>query len=420
MTDDNSHSDLSGALIRPLGASERLFYRYSERNPAHFLVIAEFGEVLTADRLRPALAAVQRRHPLLSAHVEDRPGTRLGFYRAPAVVPIELTVHRGQDSSWTDMAAEELSRMFDRSRAPLMRASLMQGPASSALLLTFDHTIADGISSVTVLGDVVAALNGRDLADLPTPPSQEHMIARKLGGIDPFDPSELPDDPRMREPATIRAFDGTLTNVQTMALSEIETARLVERCRAERTTVHAALPTATCRVRATERGDDFIRVLNPINFRPLIGVERDCGLYIQATWTGMSPWDGTPFWDLTRRMTAHLEVARSARGILTASLAIQHAMTVDTEVDHAEEVFERVCPFDMLLTNLGVQNLDDTNPLRPAAVWGPVTQAQIDGEYVTGVTTYDGQLRMTTCAYSVPSTFLKSVNAALAAAVAET
>lgn len=396
---------------------ERLFYRYSERNPTHFLLVAEFGEILTAERLRPALAAAQRRHPLLSVHVEDRPGSHLGFYRAATVAPIELTMRRGQE--WAATAAEELSRPFDRSRAPLMRASLLQGQGTSALLLTFDHTVADGISSVWVMNDVIAALNGKELSNLPAPQAQEQLIDHTLGAVEPFDPSELPDDPRMRTPTTIRPFDGAPTNVHTMAMTEADTARLVERCRVERTTVHAAMVVAMCRVRSAERGEEFVRVLNPINFRPLVRVEGDCALYIQATWTGLSPWDGAPFWEQARATTAHLDAARSARGILTASLAIRQAMTVDAEVGHAEELFGRVCPFDMLISNLGVQNLDDTGPLRPTAVWGPVVQSQTEGEYVTGITTYQGRLRMVTCGYSVPTTFLKSVGAALAAAVDE-
>jgi hypothetical protein len=300
-----------------------------------------------------------------------------------------------------------------------MRASLLQGPASSALLLTFDHTIADGISSVMVLKDVLAALNGAALPNLPTRQSQEQIIARTLGAIDPFDPAELPDDPRMRTPTAIRPFDGALTNVHTLAMTEVDTARLALRCRTERTTVHAAMVVAMCRVRAAERGEEFVRVLHPINFRALIGVEGDCGLYFQSTWTGLAPADGAPFWEQARATTAHLEIARSARGIRTASLAVQQAMTVDGECIDAEKLFSRMLPFDMLVTNLGVQNIDGSGPLRPTAVWGPLVQGQIDGEHVTGITTYEGKLRMVTCGYSVPSTFLKSVGDALAAALEE-
>ncbi|SPM39409.1 condensation domain protein, partial [Mycobacterium numidiamassiliense] len=57
--------------LRALGPLERFFWRYTERNPAHFLLAAEFDIALDAQRVRDALDAAQRRHPMLSAHVED-------------------------------------------------------------------------------------------------------------------------------------------------------------------------------------------------------------------------------------------------------------------------------------------------------------------------------------------------------------
>jgi hypothetical protein len=52
-------------------------------------------------------------------------------------------------------------------------------------------------------------------------------------------------------------------------------------------------------------------------------------------------------------------------------------------------------------------------------VWGPVVLSQTDGEYLTGVTTYEGRLRMVTCGYNVPASFLKGVGEALMAALEE-
>ncbi|GAB1813563.1 hypothetical protein [Mycobacterium sp. MUNTM1] len=94
-------------------------------------------------------------------------------------------------------------------------------------------------------------------------------------------------------------------------------------------------------------------------------------------------------------------------------------ITIDADTADAEELFGRISPWDIMVTNLGVQNLDGASPLRPTAVWGPVVLSQTDGEYLTGVTTYEGRLRMVTCGYSVPASFLKSVGAALMAAVEE-
>ncbi|MEE6179432.1 condensation domain-containing protein [Mycobacterium sp. 050134] len=413
------HRELDSAttLVRPVDAYERLFYRFAERNPAHFAIVAEFDTVVAAGRVRPALDAVQRRHPLLSVHVEDRPDTRLGFYRARDAAPVDLTVRHNAESSWDGVLAEELARPFDRSRAPLMRACLVRGREWSALLLVFDHTIADGISSVFVLGDVLAAMNGQALPPLPEPPSQEHLTARMLGAIAPSD-SALLDDPRMHMPSTFRPFDGAPPNVHTLTMADVDTAMLAQRCRAERTTVHAALVVAMCRVRATEQAESFVRALNPINFRALIGVKGDCGLYFQSAQTGWSS-DGAPFWEQARAITASMDDARSPRGILALSLGVQGAMTVGAGTDVAEDVFGRVSPWELLISNLGVQNLDGSGPLRPKAVWGPAVQSQTAGEYATGITTYEGRLRIVACGYSVPATFLKGVADELAAAVEE-
>lgn len=420
MTAVDLQTHQAASLVRPLDAVERHFYRYGERNPNHFVMAAEFGDVLTADQLRPALAAVQRRHPLLSAHVEDRPGTRLGFYRAASVAPIELTVHHSHSYLWPNAAANELGRPFDRSRAPLMRVSLLQRPTSSGLLLTFDHSIADGLSAVIVLNDLLRALNGKTLSNLPPPKSEEGLIASTLRHVEPLNAADLPDDPRMHRANSIRAFDGAAVELRTMAMTPVDTTRLAQRCRAESTTVHAAILIATSRARAAERGEDFVRAFSLINVRPLIGIGSDCALYLQSASTGLAPCDGTPFWEQARAMTAHLKVARSAPGIVTAAHALREAIPIDAEASHAEALIARMFPFEMLVSNLGVQDLDDTGPLRPTALWGPMVQNQVEGEYVIGITTYQGRLRMVTCGYNVPSTFLDNVGTTLVAAAEDT
>lgn len=144
------------------------------------LTMAGFTErstlVLETQQLRKALDSLQQRHPLLSVHIEDHPSIRLGFYRTAAVDPMALTVLDAAHCDWWSMAAVELARPFDRSTAPLMRAALLTRAKSSIGILTVDHSIADGISSVIVLDDLIAALNGRQLEDLPTPPTIEDLI----------------------------------------------------------------------------------------------------------------------------------------------------------------------------------------------------------------------------------------------------
>lgn len=405
------------ALVRPLGALERLFYRYSDRNPVHFMLVAEFDIVLDERAVRCALERVRRRHPLLQVHVEDREDISLVFCRAgdPAPIPLRVITSEGRRpaESWHATAAEELVEPFDRYTAPLIRAVLLADAERSALMLTIDHTIGDGISTVVVLRDVLAVLNGWTLPVLPVPPSQETMLDNTFGVKSgrPVLTSPNPD-PRMQAPTSVHGFDGTPSAIQSVAVPAEDTAALRNRCRAERTTVHAAIVTAAARVRSRMRGEDFVRVLNPIDCRSQINGHDDVALYFSSVITAMTPLDGTPFWDQARTVTAALATARSATGILAASAGLQQLTVLDA--DAAEHLFTNVRPFEMLVSNLGVQNLDSTGPLRPTALWGPVQETQLAGCPCIGITTYGGILRMVAVSYQPVHDFLDAVAQTLA------
>ncbi len=401
-------------LVRPIGALERQFFRYSERNPLHFLLVAEFDVVLDAEHLHSALDAVQRRHPLLSVHVEDDPSIRLGFFRAPTVARIPLTVHEGI-SDWRPLAATELARPLDRSVAPLMRAALLRAHGSSAIVLTFDHTISDGVSSFLVLNDLVSALNGRQPEIRPVPPAIEDLIERSLGGAAA---EALPEpDERMARAISQRPFDGTPPFLHTVAMTEAETTRLVERSRAEHTTVHAAIIVAASRVRGQQVGDTFVRALSPINVRELIHADGDCAAYFTGTCTGLAPADGNSFWDQARAMSADLAGARSAAGVVATAQAIGQAMTVDATTETAEHVFGKVFAWEVLTTNLGRKELTDTGPIAPSAVWAPIVHMQSAGEYAIGIITYRGRLRMTCVGYTPVADYLQQVGDTLTASL---
>jgi hypothetical protein len=397
-------------LVRPIGAFERLFFRHAVRNPMHFVVVAEFDTQLNIDLLQQSVRNVQRRHALLSVHLEDRPGTRLGFYRSKTVAPIEIAIRECEDADWTPLVSSELAHPFDRSRAPLMRAVVAHGSNGSNLALTFDHTVADGISSLIVLNDLVASMSGLPLEDLPVPASQEELIDRELSGVVAFDDSELPvADARMSRPASLRPFDDEPTRAQVCELDEMDTAQLVHRSRAEHTTVHASIVTAASRVRGEDLAEPFVRVESPINFRSQIGVVNNCADYFAASCTGMAPREDA-FWNQARGVTSQLAAVRSLRGIVTASKRVRQAIPVDADVVDAERLFTRVLPHDLLISNLGVHQILPTATIRPTAIYGPFVQGHLEGEHILGVVTYEGRLRMSACGYNLKPGFLERVS----------
>lgn len=211
------------------------------------------------------------------------------------------------------------------------------------------------------------------------PPAQEDMIVCTFTSVDRIDVAGANTDSPRRVARSIRPFDGTTPHLHRIAISEADTSRLVRRCRVEQTTVHAAIATAACRVRGQERQEQHVRVFTPINFRALIAAGADCADYFTAATTATTPADGSRFWDQARAVSSQLAVLRSA----------------------ASEV---------LISNLGVHILDRPGPIRPTAIWGPVLLDQVDGDYVVGVVTYQGQWRMTASGYTPVNRFLGEVS----------
>ena len=78
-------------------------------------------------------------------------------------------------------------------------------------------------------------------------------------------------------------------------------------------------------------------------------------------------------------------------------------------------VFGEVFAWDLLVTNLGRQELIDTGPIAPSAIWAPIVQMQMADEHVIGIVTYRGCLRMTCIGYAPTADYLQAVLKALAA-----
>lgn len=418
VSEDAGQPDSAAELVRPLGAFERMYHRYIEVSPMHFLIAAEFARPLAEREVAAALSAVQKRHPLLSVHVEDRPESRLGFYRAATVPAIPLTVVRQDAGSWQQVAEQELSRRMDAAEAPMIRAALVVDAASSVLLLTFNHIIADGMSGVFILQDILAVLNGRQLESLPVPPSQEELIAGKLPSLAELGFTEFPaGDERMAVPGVARPFEKAAPHVSTLTLDPELTGKIVERCRAEGTTVHALLVTVASRVRSALTGAEFVRVVSPFNIRSLIGVGGDVTDYISSLRTGSTPLDGTALWDQARALGAELKALRSAVVVVAGSAMIQQFVPADADSATAMGFMDAASAYELLMSNLGVLDIEQSGPIHPTAVWGPIMLCQVEGEEIAGITTFEGRLRIVTAGHNPTEQFLADVRKALTEAV---
>ncbi|MFI5613198.1 condensation domain-containing protein [Amycolatopsis sp. NPDC051903] len=409
-------SSVPAELLRPLGAFERLYHRYQEKSTMHFSVVAELAQDLEPAALESALRQVQQRHPLLNVQVEEHPPGRLGFYRPLTVPPIPLTVvepRKGQ--TWRDVVAEELTRPVDTSRAPMVRVTLLRAGsgAAAAIVLTVAHVIVDGLSAGFIMRDLFSVLNGHELAALSVPPSQEDLIGG-LGTVE-LSTSAVAGTPE-REPewsaasGAVRPFDGTRPEVSSVDFGVDLTQRLIARSRFEGTTVHSALVAAMSTVIIDSGRNEFVRVLSPFSFRSHIGVTDEVCLYFTATRTAFRRGQVTGLWSMARAIGRQLAVARSAANVRAISAATERFIGVDATTQDAAAFLLGGLSYEAFASNLGVLELAPFDvAVRPVAFWGPAILCQVDGELATGISTYDGRLRMVSASYDPLSGYLERV-----------
>ncbi|MEU4172894.1 condensation domain-containing protein [Streptomyces sp. NPDC026665] len=411
-----SNADQSGAtaestVVRPLGATERMWFRFGQLHPQHFMLAAEFDTALTQDAVRTALAAVQQRHPLLQVGIDDS-GAPGPVFRRPAQPPaIALRSVRLETSDWTAVAADEYMVRFDPASAPLMRAVLAHSSDRSVLLLAFDHVICDGVSAVRILDELVAALNGRTLHALPVPSPHEELVAQALDPVDPSVLANLPEpEERMRPWPQYLPFASVRPVINTMTFDEATTAELVHACRAQGTTVQSLFMAAFSQARGTLRNENYVRVLTPIDTRTLLSAaDASASVSITVARTGHDIASANDVWTRAKEANAQLQVTRSAPAVAVGALAVGHFIAPDVSAANVEQFMNSQLAYEMQVSNLRVVELSDSGALRPTAVWGPMLLLQIDGETNAGVTTYDGKLRLVVSGYSPNDDLLEEV-----------
>lgn len=374
----------------------------------HFCVVAEIAGDVAPEAYIAAFAAVQRRHPLLNVDIRA-PASGRGSAAFHAVNrPIEVKIRAfSQAHDWQWEVERELTTPQPGTPGPLMRASILHQPDKVHVVLTFHHAIADGLSAAFIIRDLMAALNGCVVQPLPQSASIEDLSSALPRSADRDD---LPSVPQI-DPEALRAiagqdiwqkFDEERIVVSTMALSERLTARLGETAKANGTTVHGAISAALA-LSLFDQGAGCT-LGSPINLRPILDVEEDCGYFVILGVTCLPKHERTGFWALAQQAMDDLAQPRSPEGV-AASLDFMAAhVTATTTPDIASGILGRFAA-DAVLSNLGRLSIPQTiGRLRLNAFWGPMGQARRKRERFIGAATVGHRLRLVqTSPHGTPS-----------------
>jgi len=403
-------------MRRELNEIEYLNWCFGQ--PYNIVLCVQLRGDLAPDRLRAALDRAQERHPLLRVSTELGPrGVPWFSSDGVGAIPLSVVERAGPDDAQT-LAEHELGARFARDqqpggapRPPLVRASLLRPrePARpTGLVLTAQHVIADGLSMVFLLRDLLRFLEQSD--DRPDAPvavldaparAQELMPARgwrrklqrplvALGLVGLRIVLALGRAyVRLRLGRRAAAPRERPQHHLSWVLTPDQTRRLRARSRAEGVSIQSAIATAFL--------PGFRAIHTPVNLRPFLAtpVGESVGLYVGSADLKMTYRPRRGFWDNARRF--HRRLRRALRDPFRIFRLFSKAVPA-AAVQELGQLVVRIVGDQRLLaiTNLG--QLDGSGlalhgrTLIVEAFFGAVT-GLVDSSVLT-VYTIDGRMHL--------------------------
>lgn len=381
-------------ISRPLGGMEKLFWLLDESRWTHFAIAGQLvGTVPLAvwnEKLNGLALASSR---VWDTIVRDENGLPIFLKGVPGTLSFDVI--RGGVEDLPDQLSGQLTTPFNTKAAPLMRAVLMEEEGRSIVILAAHHSIADGLSLVHFLRDLLSEVSGSPRKTTPEYRSMEQIAA------DNISPAKLPTmqpGPFPRGPISYRDKTTYRPMVECAGLTLEESSALRERARAEQTTVHSAMSAALVAVfkgsLVSEDGGP-LRVFSPLDVRRrLLKNSEHLGTGVSGA-TVADDETVTDLWAKARHFSAGLGPSKSIQGISATVGTIEVVMSQISTSEDASAMFAMVVGAEIMLTNMGNLSVPQVyGPLFLEAIWGPCATVGFAGEQSFGVATLGGRINI--------------------------
>jgi NRPS condensation-like uncharacterized protein len=400
-----------------------------QKHPAHLTVTAEVKGFTKVQSWRDALDAVQRRHPILFTSIKRNEEGQPALYQVDAA-PIPLRVVDGSvlesvQGRWESELDREMALPFTPEQAPLIRTVLIHKPQSAVLIVVAHHAIADGMSLVFLIRDLLQVLSGGHIEALSFSSSPEELLS-KLQKVEEIVQAEASQaGAPQAEPARYREANGLVPRANARKLDENLTATLRERARREGTTVQGALCAALVLAGRKTSGTwrkQSVRVMSPVNARAHLGAGEACGLYLGgAGKVTFQPGDSEAFWELARFAKKEISPSQTFQSLSASLNRLEAILTKDMDVEAAAQLAAGAFARDLMVSNLGQMPYEsEFGKLKLEAVWGPTALQGLDGEQNVGAATTNGAIRLLHASYSLIPDLLENTELILRAACEDT
>jgi hypothetical protein len=350
--------------------------------------------------LEGALERLARRHPALGSRIESDDASGSTYFTTEGVRPIGVRVlERASDEDWARAIEREVPRPFDYRTGPLYDCVWIRGEEVSDLVLISEHMGSDGRAGLNALRDLARFLADPSLELDPVPPpplagllpQAVAVRVRELVARVRAQAEEPEGGPRQAFPPSGRGAEPSL-RVLPFALEAGETAGLVDRCRAEGTTVQGALCAAFAAPFAEREGAESARFVEvPIDLRPRLArpVDEACANYISLLRTRLDLPQGRELWAAARDASEDLAGADDDR--VYGTQAVLRSL-----VDEPLPPWPVAMDYDVSISNLGRLDLPERyGDLVLESVYAPTFNASRPGHRVLGVSTFAGRMRCT-------------------------
>lgn len=271
---------------------------YGDGNtPLNSAFVARVRGNIQLHYLHQALAKVQAKHPLLRAGVAPGKKGLPHFVSSDPIpaIPVRI-VERQQEDDWQRESMTEWATPFDMRNGPLCRMVWIRDAAISELILVCHHCICDGVSVATLLQEVLTAL---DQPDMELPPYDT------FHDIEALIPRPYLENKKLQRKGKRSAILAWLTLSAVLwrkkqppkgkdyllhwKLDREASAAFVQRCKAEGTSVHAALCVALLRAfREVQGSRARNRVITPVDIRRFIDAIKPDTLFAYAPTVNLS------------------------------------------------------------------------------------------------------------------------------------
>lgn len=298
-----------------------------------FTVCATVSGTLTAHTLERALRCLERRHPLLLASIErHESGERFVFGQAKAV-PMAVTHAAERDVFALACASLNASQWTDEGpRAQLTWVT--HDARRSSLLLRFHHTVADGISGILAMRDLLRYTAGQPpetIVPLPSPgqnaffpPHASDLRAKFLATFS--QEQHVPPTPALR-PGVASEGEPVQTAAERLVIDPECASRIASAAKDHGATVHGALYAAVALSVAAECGGcGLLRLVHPVDLRRYLSryalaqsIGEALGCYVSAITTEHTVDKKTQLGELARDISAAVRLKKSAEEPLLAS-----------------------------------------------------------------------------------------------------